>query len=189
MQDRESDIHQVKKRGGGILVYVKLTLAPYITECLPTNIVTGDIETMWLLLDSPKQKKILIGIVYRSPDGRAIPTIDYLDNSLLSFDTIAITSEILVIGDFNIDYKKSTLPDCKYLKEFERNRHLKQYIKNPTRITYKIRSTIDLIFSNMNYIAEVGVLKKQISDHQPIFIRRKKTIERSNLSQSPGVDR
>ena len=29
-QDRESDIHQVKKRGGGILVYVKLTLAPIL---------------------------------------------------------------------------------------------------------------------------------------------------------------
>ena len=144
--------------------------------------MTSDIETMWLLLDSPKQKTILIGIVYRPPDGRSIPPIDYLDNSLLSFDTIAITSEILVLADFNIDYKKSTLPDCKYLKEFERNHHLKQYIKNPTRITYKIRSTIDLIFSNMNYIAEVGVLKNQISDHQPIFIRRKKIREVKSFS-------
>ena len=75
------------------------------------------------------------------------------------------------------------LKSCPWIfKEFERGHQLKQYIKNPTRITNKVKSTIDMIFSNMDYIAEVGVLNNQISDHQPIFIRRKKRREVKDFS-------
>ena len=176
-QDRKSDTHQVKKRGGGILVYVKHKWSSYITEFPKMNIVSGDIEALWLSLDPPRHRRLLIGIIYRPPDGKAQIAIDYIDNTLTSFGEIEITSEIVVIGDFNIDYKKTTMPECKYLKEFERTHQLKQYIKKPTRITNKVRSTIDLIFSNMNFVAEAGVLASQISDHQPIFIRRKKSRE------------
>ena len=176
-QDRQSEVNQVKKRGGGILVYIKSKWAPYITEFPKMNIVSIDVEAVWLLLDPPKQRNLLIGIVYCPPDGKPSTAIDQLDGILTSFGEIEITSEIVVLGDFNIDYKKSISTECKYLKEFERNHQLRQYIKTPTRITNRVKSTIDLIFSNMNFIAEVGVLKNQISDHQPIFIRRKKTRE------------
>ena len=141
------------------------------------NVVSSDLEAMWLLLDPPKQRKLLIAIVYRPPSGTAAAAIDHLDNILSSFGETEVTSEIVILGDFNIDYIKNSSPECKYLKEFERNHQLKQYIKNPTRITNRVKSTIDLIFSNMSYIAEVGVLTNQISDHQPIFIRQKKQRE------------
>ena len=97
---------------------------------------------------------------------------------MVSLGDVAIRADVIVMGDFNIDYRKNTSPEYKYLKEFERNHQLKQYIKTPTRITNRVRSTIDLIFSNMNFIASSGVLNNQISDHLPIFIIRKK--EREN---------
>ena len=121
----------------------------------------------------PSKGKILIAIIYRPPSGSATAAIDHLDTILSSFGEAEVTSAIVILGDFNIDYKKSSAPDCKYLKEFEHSHQSKQYIKNPTRITNKVKSPIDLIFSNMDCIAEVGVLNNQISDHQPIFIRRK----------------
>ena len=76
----------------------------------------------------PKQRKILIAIIYSPPSGSAIAVIDHLDTTLSSFGAAEITSEIVILGDFNIDYKKSSTPDCKYLKEFERGHQLKQYI-------------------------------------------------------------
>ena len=185
-QDRDSSLNQVKKRGGGILVFVKQRWAPYITEFPQMNTVCGDLEALWLLLDPPRQRRLLIGTVYRPPDGKAQNAIHYIDDTLTSFGEIEITSEVIVIGDFNIDYKKTSMPDCKYLKEFERNHQLKQYIKTPTRITNRIKSTIDLIFSNMNFVAESGVLSNQISDHQPIFIRRKKLRESKTFSTIYG---
>ena len=176
-QDRRSDLPNVKKRGGGILIYINSKWAPYITECPLYNTITADIEVLWLIFDPPKQRKLLVGTVYRPPDGKPLVAIENLDNTLSSFGDIELTSEIVILGDFNIDYKKTVTPEHKRLKEFERNHQLKQYIKNPTRITNRVKSTIDLIFSNMNFIADVGVLENQISDHQPIFIRRKKARE------------
>ena len=124
-QDRKSETHQVKKRGGGILAYVKLKWSPYITEYPNMNTVSTDLEAIWLLLDPPKQSRLLIGIVYRPPDGNSSAAIDHIDNSLFSFGDIEVTSEITILGDFNIDYKKSTSAECKYLKELERNHQLK----------------------------------------------------------------
>ena len=153
--------YPVKQKGGGILIYINRKWAPYIIEFPKINFVSVDLEVMWILLDPPNHRKLLIGTVYRPPDGKA--SSDHLDNSLLSFGEIELSAEVVIVGDFNIDYKKNSSPECKHLKEFECNHQLKQYIKNPTCITNKLTSTIDLIFSNMNHIAEVGALKNQIS--------------------------
>ena len=52
-QNRDSSLPHIKKRGGGILVYVKLKLAPYIMEFPKMNTVSADIETVWLILHPP----------------------------------------------------------------------------------------------------------------------------------------
>ena len=185
-QDRDPSLPLNKKRGGGILVYVTSKLAPYVTEFTKMNTGTADLESLWLLLDPPNQKKILVGTVYRPSDGKVSIAIDSLNNILSSFGAIEVSAELIILGDFNIDYKKTQSPEYKHLKEFERDFQLKQYIKKPTRITHKVKSTIDLIFSNLNYIAEVGVLANQISDHQPIFIRRKKQREAKSFTKITG---
>ena len=110
------------------------------------NVISADLEAMCLVLDPPKQRKVLVGTIYRPPDGKATSVIDQLDDKLSSFGDLNITAEIIILGDFNIDYKETKSPEYKYLKEFERNHQLKQYIKNPTRITNRVKSTIDLFF-------------------------------------------
>ena len=103
------------------------------------NMVSGDIEAMWLLSDPPKQKKLLIGTVYRPPDVKSMIAIDHLENSLSMFGNIEVVAEIVILGDLNIDYKKDASPECKCLKEFEQNHQLKQYIYQPTLITNILR--------------------------------------------------
>ena len=66
------------------------------------NMVSSDLEAMWLILDPPKQRKLILGTVYRPPDGKAAVAIDLLDDILTSFGEIEITAETLILGDFNI---------------------------------------------------------------------------------------
>ena len=69
----------------------------------------------------------------------------------------------------------------------ERKFQLKQYINVPTRITHKVKNTIDLIFSDMDRIAEFGVLENSmIADHLPIYIIRKKTRTVRSFSYTYG---
>ena len=49
----------------------------------------------------------------------------------------------------------------------------KQYINEPTRTTNN--SCIDLIFSNCDYISQSRTLDLNYSDHQAIFVTKKKT--------------
>ena len=185
-QDRISTQPYVKKRGGGLIVYAKHKWESYVSILTKLSIVSSDVEVVWLLLDPPNHKRIILGTVYRPPSGNIQEAIDSLDTCLILLGEDYATAEIYIIGDFNVDYKKTTTLEYKILKEFERNHQLKQYIKKPTRITNKVKSTIDLIFSNMNFIEESGVLLDEISDHLPIFIRRKKGRERKSFTHIRG---
>lgn len=73
---------------------------------------------------------------------------------------------IFIVGDFNIDfYKKNG-----YKERLEKDLlclGLKQYITEPTRITTKSKTIIDLVFSNF-YIKNEVLLTPKITDHQII---------------------
>ena len=184
--DRLADLYWVKKRGGGIIVYVKLKWAPFISKLCNANSMSSDIESMWLIFDPQKQSKIIIGTVYRPPSGSSRDAVDYLDKTLMNLENDNTTSDFVIMGDFNIDYKKGTQPDCKLLKEFERSHQLKQYINKPTSVSNNVKSTIYLIFSNLNHIMETGVLMNQISDHLPVFLFRKKVRENKSFTKIWG---
>ena len=80
------------------------------------------------------------------------------------------------MGDFNIDFAKTRDPNRRALKQMADDLNLTQIITTPTRITNKCKSTIDLIFTNIdkNKIKQSGVLDIIISDHLPIFINIKR---------------
>ena len=61
------------------------------------------------------------------------------------------------------------------MKDFERKAMLSQLIHNSTRITNRVKSTIDLIFTDMTYISESGILPISISDHLPVYLIKKKS--------------
>ena len=83
--------------------------------------------------------------------------------------------EIYILGDFNIDYLDSNSLGRKYLKEFESLTEMKQYLTGPIRFATK-NSTIDLIYmySNSEFIREQGTKHWNISDHEAVYINRKR---------------
>ena len=83
--------------------------------------------------------------------------------------------EIVVMGDFNINYRDKNDINTKALHQLELNTGLRQMINTPTRGA----NIIDLVYTNSQDISRAGVLELNISDHDLIFISKKKaTIRR-----------
>ena len=149
-------------------------MRPLLVKLKETSIVASEVETCWVRIEFPGRKLRNIGIIYRPPVDIDQTAIDLLDNMFLKFQKSLCTSEIICMGDFNIDFRKTLSTEYKILKEPEPKYQLIQH-KIPTRITNRVKSTIDLIFSNMKYVTNAGVLHNEISDLLPVFlIKRKK---------------
>ena len=90
-------------------------------------------------------------------------------------DTMPLYTDMIAMGDFNINYRKRSNPQVSKLKDFEKTFALKQIINVPTRVTHKTSSIIDLTFTKyITHITSSGVLKVHISDHDPTYVRKKK---------------
>ena len=83
-------------------------------------------------------------------------------------------SDLLILGDFNINYQDRNLLGFKLLKELEKKYLLHQVIETPTRIHNNCKSLIDLILTNINNIRLKGTIDLSISDHLPVYIVIKK---------------
>ena len=165
---------QINKRGGGIVAYVKEALSPYSNLIVQLCNVTSNLEQLWLEICKPNFKRQIIGVIYRPPAGTLKGFITELESSIDSVEDGSSTYELTIIGDFNINYRKTNTPDFKEIKDLERKYNLKQYINKPTRVTNTVKSTIDLVFSDMSMVSESGVLGNMIADHFPIYIVKKK---------------
>ena len=171
-QDRVEGLHNCKKRG--IVVYLKKEISVNANIVSEASTISDDIEQLWVAIRQPNHKPTLLGTVYRPPDGSVKLAIDSLNQSILVLDKLPPTTEVALVGDFNIDYRKTTNPDCRLLKEFERKYNLVQLIKEPTRVTNRVKSMIDLIFVNMNHVIATGVIPNMIADHFPTYFIKKK---------------
>ena len=152
------------KKGGGLGIYYKNGLRIDTSTHANIGYSNNNLELQWAIIDRPHTKQILIGNIYRPPDGNLnvdvhIPDIDKY--------------EILLMGDFNADYT-NRLSSTNSLKQFAASHELEQKISTPTRITTNTCKTIDLAFTNIKYCTKAGTLNYNISDHKPIYIIKKK---------------
>ena len=161
-----------KKRGGGLLTYIKDEFASE-SEALP-DISTSclDIEAQWTILHRTHCKDVVICNVYRPPGGKLDKAVKYLNECLSCFDLSKV--DIFILGDMNVDYKKKTSPIFKNLKFFVQSNGLTQVISNTTRNTNKGSSLLDVIITNSKYVSSSGTLNHFFSDRQPIFLVKKK---------------
>ena len=74
-----------------------------------------------------------------------------------------------------MNYKNKLSPAYKKLLFLENVHGLRQVIEETTRNTDKSKTLMDLIFTNSKYVSESGTINTIISDHQPIFVVKKKT--------------
>ena len=137
------------------------------------NHSSTDIEILWVKILNPNHRNYIIGVTYRPPQGNTKIFVDYIEDCLEQIPN-ATHSDIFLLRDMNINYANTKCPKRKMLKNLETSTGLHQLINETTRYSAKLNSVIDLIFTNCPYILKSGVLNLNISDHECIFVSRKK---------------
>ena len=173
-QDRKysgNDATQIKK-GGGVCLYIHDQLNGSICELKDMNRSIDYVESQWVEIRFPKQRNIIVGNIYRPPQGNVKNFLEYLEECMEQIDYIH--NDIIIMGDINIDFKDTNLSDTKELKEILSQTGLTSFIKTPTRYSETKNSCLDHIYSNSNIIQDSGTIDINISDHLPVFINRKK---------------
>ncbi len=151
----------------GVCVYVRSDIG--FNQRMDLN--NDQIEAVWLNILLPKSKPILVGACYRPPDQTMFYEI--LDE-VCSKCTDFVNSEVIMIGDFNTDIRKTDLSGYKGLMNFCRSFSLHQLIKEPTRVCSSTQTIIDLVLvSDKSRIADSGVRNYGLSDHSIVFCTRK----------------
>ena len=177
--DRSWSVHgRGIKKGGCVAAFIKENGNYSMTEYSRFNLSTSSVELLWISINNPNQRKIIMGIVYRPPKG------DFRD-FVTRIKEMVNNLEVFLIGDCNVDYSKHGTCNKKLIKEFETLTGLHQIIKQPTRYGNN-NSLIDLVFSNSSCINEHGTLDLNVSDHEAIFIIRKKSKDKFNIIDGYG---
>ena len=112
---------------------------------------------------------MIVGIIYRPPGGNVENFCDYLKTTMEEIGN-NFNKEVFIMGDFNLNYHNPNDPKTKQLMDFEQVTGLKQLIIKPTRGP----NCIDLLFTNSNDIADADVYPINISDHDMIYVTKKK---------------
>ena len=113
---------------------------------------------------------ILVGVIYKSP------SISYKKYEEISEIIATITtkySNVILLGDYNINFAKPDLPETKFFnKEIVEPFGLKQIVTKPTRITDKSKTLIDLILvNNPTMVKNTDVIDLAgASDHCLVFL-------------------
>ena len=173
------------KRGGGLTLYVGSKFESHVKQFDECKKVTKNLEQLWLLIDKPNVRKIAVCILYRPPSGDIKSALSELSISV-EYVQSRVDSEFVIMGDMNVNYRDRQNKAFDSMKEFECVYNLEQLIKDPTRITNRCKSTIDLIWSNMEHISNSGVMDTILSDHLPVYVVKKKMREQKKCKFITG---
>ena len=148
-----------KLNGGGVLFYIRDNIPFTVKKDLATN----KEELLWVEINRPKCKPLLIAAAYKPPNVKEANFLETLTNSFAKIDLDK--NGLVLMGDFNIDqHGKSSA--SRLLKSFAVVNDMKQLINEPTRITEYSKTLIDLIFTNREHkIVQSDVIHTTLSDH------------------------
>jgi hypothetical protein len=160
--------HRKSKTGGGTGIYLQNCLEYKLhPECSFSD--PDVIESLFVEIDVPSGKNIIVGTIYRPPSQNTTAFLDKFNEIMSSISRSK--KHCYVMGDFNLDLLRLSdhVPtqefiDCLFSYAFY------PLISNPTRITAHTATLIDNIFTNQ--ISENifnGIILNDISDHLPIF--------------------
>ena len=158
-----------KKRGGGILAYVRSGLG---ARRLATSKAYKTLEPLVLDVNQGGKDIVLVGL-YRTPTRNTEPNyFSQLKDELINLITWAIARRdtLILMSDLNLDKLKPHKIEYKILKDIEEIFDLACLIKRATRVTATSRSLIDIILTNTEDLFEsTGVLEFGVSDHRTIY--------------------
>lgn len=159
---------RVNRSGGGVAIYVR----DNIITLRRTDLESIAMENLWIEVNIPKSKSILIGTYYRPPN----QSLDFMESFKENMErAVCENKELLITGDFNCDMA-TTRPssEAKKLKRLLRSFQLTQLIDRPTRVTDSSSTLLDLVVSSAPYnIVKRTVIPLSLSDHDLVVCVRK----------------
>ena len=166
------------RREGGLVCYVKEGIKYSDTKFKHLNTSSKNIEMMWIKVSLENVRPIVIVNVYRPPQGDHAKGCECISEAFERAN-LKDNTDVFLLGDFNVNFKDKSTPAYRELDFSTKALGLKQLIKFPTRTTFRegalSESTLDLIFSNSEYLSEPRPLDFNVSDHVGILVTRKKT--------------
>ena len=153
------------KKGGGICIYIK---NKYMVELVENHSeVNDDLEILSIKV---KIGNIKIG-VYKPPKRKPNECFGKISTIINSLNLSH--NDLLIFGDFNIDYRSHRHVRILKVRNFESSFNLGQLIQTTTRSTETTDTILDWVYTNTTYKAVSGTLNHNLSDHFPTFIVRK----------------
>ena len=171
--DRKWLENGINKKGGGVCVYVNKNLVYSESKYEALNISSKDIEIQWISINQPNMREIIIANLYRPPQGIIKEFCEKMNICLSSF-LDNNKREFIIMGDFNINALNKNSEEMKDLTNLMSSYGLKQFINQITRFGNS-DNCLDHIYSNSDYIKSSGTLDWNYSDHQAVFVSRKKS--------------
>ena len=174
------------RRGGGVALYVHEQIQYNIRH----DMIFQETENLFIEIEIPKGKNIVIGLIYRPPNSNFETFYRDFENCL---NILAQENKsIYLMGDFNINMSNAITENINYnINKINNNTDrflhlmysnaLHPHINKPTRIDAVSSTLIDNVFSNI-FDKDIigGLLYCEISDHLPIF-----TICRHSTNMNP----
>ena len=156
---------------GGVAIFIKDKFDSMCKERIDIKIKEKEFEAVWVEIDIPSSKNIVIGCVYRHPHINNLEEFsEYMSKTLKKPNKE--NKEIYISGDYNLDllqYVKK--PKIQEFYNFMTSLGYLPMILQPTRITESTISLIDNIYTNtINRNAYGGNILFQIADHLSQFI-------------------
>lgn len=159
------------KKGGGLLLYVKDTIDMILLTDL--TYITANLEIITIEMRFKYSKNIILFGVYRPPSAPKNSAYSVLSDILADVNIALL--DVIIVGDFNLDYGCRSSKRLSGIGKFQTQFSLTQYITMDTfhRINYS--AILDHIYTTSPNISASGVINLNISDHLPIYMVRKHT--------------
>ena len=155
------------RNGGGVCLYIRSNVNYKVRYDLQSEIL----ENLIVEITKPRSKSILVSIWYKPPDS-PVSLFTEFETMIGALD--AENLEFFLLGDLNVDFTPSIKsPNKSTLVELFDIYGLSQIIEEPTRITEKSNTMIDLCLTNILSTVDSGVIHLSISEHSMVYIVRK----------------
>ena len=132
--------HDRNRQGGGVLIFVSQSLSYNV-------LVSGPSELELIILSITSFfSPVTIAVFYRPPNA-PVSIFDTLLNSICLYVDVSLLSNLILLGDFNVNFCNSLSPLFSKLQHtIASSLCLTQVVTEPTRLSSTSNSLIDLVF-------------------------------------------
>lgn len=144
---------------GGVVIYVRESLNYGIVKNIAVQ------KSYWFLMIKLKlyAENLMIACLYRSPGCSASEFIDCCET--LFEDIFKDTNKCIIVGDFNLGFRKLNDVNVKKLKNIITNLGVEQLVRSDTRTTQESSSLIDYVLTNRYGVVCDTYDVPKITDH------------------------